>query len=141
MLEPKDYPRAAEEAFNRRDLDALAALWAPDFHYEAPDEATCTRAEAIAREQRLWTAFPDLRAALAPTLATRDRLVIEGTLRGRHDGVLRLGPASVPPTGRSVAIRFVGVFEFEAGLVRRERVYYDRLDLLRQLGLDGEGGR
>jgi hypothetical protein len=37
-------------------------------------------------------------------------------------------------TGRVLDLRFVGVFEFAAGVVVRERVYYDRFELLRRLG-------
>jgi steroid delta-isomerase-like uncharacterized protein len=135
MHEPCDYPRLAEEAFNRRDLAALAGLWSPDFHYQAPGDETHGRDAALEREHALFEAFPDLRADLGRSFTAGDRLVIEGVLAGTHGGPLRLGGLTVPATGRPIAVRFVGVFEYEAGLVRRERVYYDRLALLQQLGI------
>ena len=137
MTNAADYPRIAEDAFNRRDLDALAALWHPDFHYRAPGQETATRVEARAREQALWEAFPDMTADLSRHLVVGDRLVIEGVLAGTHRGTLRLGDTTLAPTGRPVRVQFVAVFAFSLEGARDERVYYDRLDLLEQLGLAG----
>jgi steroid delta-isomerase-like uncharacterized protein len=136
MPGPAEYPKLAEDAFNRRDLAALARLWAPDFHYSAPGgEETSTREAAVAREQALLDAFPDIRADLGRHLVCGDALVIEGIMSGTHDGPLRLGDVRIAATHRPMRTRFVGVFSFEAGLVRRERVYYDRMELLQQLGV------
>jgi ketosteroid isomerase-like protein len=130
-----DYPRRAEAAFNDRDLATLGTLWAPDFHYVAPGEETHSREEGLARERALLEAMPDLRADLSRHFADRERLVIEGTLTGTHTGPLRLATGAVLPTGRRITIRFVGVFSFAAGVVTSERVYYDRLELMQQLGV------
>jgi steroid delta-isomerase-like uncharacterized protein len=136
MPGPAEYPKLAEDAFNRRDLAALARLWAPDFHYSAPGgEETSTREAAVTREQALFDAFPDIRADLSSYLVCGEALVIEGIMSGTHDGPLRLGDERIAATHRPICIRFVGVFSFEAGLVRRERVYYDRLELLQRLGM------
>jgi steroid delta-isomerase-like uncharacterized protein len=142
MSAAADYPKRAEEAFNRRDAGTLAALWSPAFEYEAPaGEHTSGRAMAIAREEALWAAFPDIRADLARHFeADGGRLVIEGIMRGTHDGVLRLGALEVPPSGRRMEVHFVALFTFRDGLVAHERVVFDRLDLLQQLGVLPEGG-
>jgi ketosteroid isomerase-like protein len=124
MSAASDYPRRAEAAFNARDLDALAALWADDFVYEGPGgERTTTRAQARERELGLWAAYPDLKADLSRHVVDGDRLVIEGRMRGTHAA-----------TGRAVELGFAGSFTFVAGRVAHERVIYDRLDLLQQLG-------
>src|SRR5262245_33349551 len=136
MSATSDYPTRAEHAFNRRDLDALAALWAADFHYEGPGgERTSTREAARERERALWAAFPDIQADLSRHLALGDRLVIEGVMRGTHTGPLRIGPAVLAPTGRRLEIGFVALFTFVDGVVAHERVVYDRLELLEQLGV------
>ena len=135
MTRPHDYPARAQEAFNRRNLEALTALWAPGIHYVAPGEETTTRAAALAREQALFTAFPDIVADLGRHHWAGERLVIEGELSGTHDGELRLGKTQLPATGRRVVLRFAAVFAFDGGVVATERVYYDRLDLLQQLGV------
>jgi predicted ester cyclase len=127
MPDPSDYPKLAQDAFNRR---------APDFRYDAPGgESTTTREASLARERVLFRAFPDLRSDLGRNAALGATLVIEGVLAGTHRGAIRLGARDIPPTGRAVRIEFVGVFRFENGLARSERVYYDRLALLQQLGV------
>lgn len=141
MANPAEYARLAEDAFNRRDVAALAALWDPQFHYVGPGEETRGRDAAIARERALFTAFPDIRADLSRHWSANEHLTIDGAMRGTHDGPLRLGELVVPPTGRPIEVRFAAIFRFAAGLVAFERVYFDRLDLLQQLGLApaGEG--
>jgi steroid delta-isomerase-like uncharacterized protein len=136
MSASSEYPARAEAAFNRRDADGLAALWAPDFEYEGPGgERSTGRAAAIARERALWAAFPDIQADLSPHLVVGERLVIEGRMRGMHDGALRLGSTTVPASGRRIDVAFVALFRFVDGLVAHERVVYDRADLLVQLGV------
>jgi ketosteroid isomerase-like protein len=136
MPNPAEYPTRAAHAFNARDADGLAALWSPDVVYEAPGgERTVGIADAVARERLLWTAFSDVRATLAAWLATDDRLVLEGVMRGTHDGPLRIGDDVVSPTSRRIVVPFVALFTFANGLVAHERVAYDRLDLLRQVGV------
>jgi steroid delta-isomerase-like uncharacterized protein len=136
MSASSEYPARAEAAFNRRDTDGLAALWAPDFEYEGPGgERSTGRAAAIVRERALWAAFPDIQADLSRHLVAGERLVIEGRMRGTHDGPLRLGSTTVPASGRRIDVAFVALFRFVDGLVAHERVVYDRADLLVQLGV------
>jgi len=134
-----DYPGLAQDAFNRRDLAALSALWSEDFHYLAPGEETRGREAALRRERGLFEAFPDLRADLSRNFAAGERLVIEGVLRGTHQGRLRLGDVELAPSGRAVVIEFTAVFLFADGVVREERVAFDRLGLLAQLGIAAAG--
>jgi ketosteroid isomerase-like protein len=122
MIDPHDYPERALDAFNRRDLEALGALWAEDFRYRAPGEGTSTRAQSLARERRLFAEFPDLRAKLRSQLVQGERLFMEVTLEGTQRA-----------SGRAVRLDFAAVFQFEGGLARSERIYYDRVELQEQL--------
>jgi len=136
MNASSEYPARAEAAFNRRDADGLAALWAPDFQYEGPGgECSTGRAAAIARERALWAAFPDIQADLSRHLVAGERLVIEGRMQGTHDGALQLGSSTVPASGRRIDVAFVALLRFIDGLAAHERVVYDRADLLVQLGV------
>jgi len=131
-----DYPKRAEEAFNARDADGLAALWSPGFEYEGPGgERTSGRSQAILRERALWDTFPDVRADLGRHFeAEAGRLVIEGVMRGTHGGPLRLGALELPASGRRVEVAFVAIFTFAGDRVAHERVVFDRLALMQQLG-------
>jgi predicted ester cyclase len=44
-------------------------------------------------------------------------------------------PGDVPPTGRKVDGPYVNIFDFEGDRVVRNRLTFDRLDLLEKLGL------
>ena len=134
MIEPADYPKLALDAFNRRDLAALAALWSPDFHYLAPGDETRGREAALERERRLYEAFPDIVATATRQVADAERLALEVTLTGTHTGPLRVGGLDVPATGQALRFSFAAVFEIQGGLARSERVYYDRAELMAQLG-------
>jgi steroid delta-isomerase-like uncharacterized protein len=133
MIEPADYPKLALDAFNRRDLDALGALWSPDFHYLAPGDESHGREAALERERRLYEAFPDIVATATRQVADAERLALEVTLTGTHRGALRVGGLDLPATGRALRFEFAAVFELRDGLVRSERIYYDRAELMAQL--------
>jgi steroid delta-isomerase-like uncharacterized protein len=141
MIEPYEYPQRAAAAFNARDFDTLASLWAPAFAYHGPGDESDGRGAALAREHALVAAFPDAVVALDEFVASTDRLVAEGTMRGTHSGPLRVGDLDLPPTGRAIVMRFAALFELGDGVVQCERVYYDRVDLLQQLGVGAGGAR
>ena len=90
--------------------------------------------DAIAAMLRLFyqEAFSDARGDLRHVAADteKDLGFIEFTFHGRHSGELM----GIPPTGRSVEIPMLGVYEVDNGLIRRGRLYYDMATLLRQLG-------
>jgi steroid delta-isomerase-like uncharacterized protein len=44
----------------------------------------------------------------------------------------------IPPTGKQIALSSCGVFLFKEGKIRRESIYADRAELLRQLGWSSE---
>lgn len=56
-------------------------------------------------------------------------------LHGCHTGVWRTPDGDIPPTGSTVALPYVSIVTWRDGLIVEQRMSYDRLDLLRQLGL------
>ena len=77
------------------------------------------------------TAFPDQRNELISLRHADDAVIVEFNLRGTHTGPLR----SMEPTGREFATRVVAFFIFEGEKIVCERVYFDQLSILSQLGL------
>ena len=57
-------------------------------------------------------------------------MIVEFDLLGTHLGPLR----SLPPTGRSFRARMTAFFIFEGDRIVCERVYFDQVTILRQLG-------
>jgi steroid delta-isomerase-like uncharacterized protein len=76
-------------------------------------------------------AFPDQRNELIALHHAQDAVIVEFFLLGTHLGPLR----ALPPTGRSFRCQMTALFLFEGDELVCERVYFDQLTILRQLGL------
>jgi steroid delta-isomerase-like uncharacterized protein len=76
-------------------------------------------------------AFPDQRNELVSLRHADDAVIVEFDLLGTHLGPLR----SLPPTGRSFRARMTAFFIFEGDRIVCERVYFDQVTLMRQLGV------
>ena len=77
------------------------------------------------------TAFPDQRNELIALHHADDAVIVEFYLLGTHNGKLR----ALPPTGREIRSRCTAFFLFEGDRLVCERVYFDQLSILQQLGL------
>ena len=77
------------------------------------------------------TAFTDQRNELISLRHADDAVIVEFDLLGTHSGPLR----EIQPTGREFRTRVVAFFIFEGDRIICERVYFDQLSILSQLGL------
>ena len=124
--------RFFEEVWNRHDVNAIDALFAPDFvdHYlslpRTPDRDGFKQ-ECIA----YLTALPDTSVTIEDQIAEGDRVVSRVVFRGTHTGPL--GP--VPATGRSVESTGCIILRIADGLVAERWGNIDDLGTMRQLGL------
>ena len=80
------------------------------------------------------TAFPDQRNEVIALHHADDAVIAEFYLLGTHLGPLR----GLPPTGRAFRCRMTALFVFEGERIVCERVYFDQLTIMRQLGLAHE---
>ena len=92
--------------------------------YDGEDEVRAYFAESRA-------AFPDQRNQLIALHHADDAVIVEFDLLGTHLGRLR----ALPPTGHSFRCRMTAYFLFEGDRLVCERVYFDQLTIMRQLGL------
>jgi steroid delta-isomerase-like uncharacterized protein len=79
-------------------------------------------------------AFPDQRNELIALHHSDDAVIVEFYVLGTHLGKLR----ALPPTGRSFRARMMAFFLFEDDRLVCERVYFDQLTMMQQLGLAHE---
>src|SRR3954452_23639783 len=79
-------------------------------------------------------AFPDQRNELLALHHSDEAVLVEAVIRGTHRGPLR----SLPPTGRSFELPILAMFVFDEDKLVCERVYFDQLPVLRQLGIARE---
>ena len=123
------------ESENVHDFDATIAT----FHhprYELIATGEVYDGEAAVREYFAETrrAFPDQRNELIALRHADDAVIVEFFLLGTHLGPLR----SLPATGRAFRCRMTALFIFEGERIVCERVYFDQLTIMRQLGLAHE---
>jgi steroid delta-isomerase-like uncharacterized protein len=136
------------EAWNSHDLDALETLVTEDITWEDPaqfGETVHGRAEFRAFTQDLFRGIPDVRfdPIGAPYVPLEgDGLAVRWQMTGTFTGDLALwgkrygpNPPAYAPTGRSVAIEGVDLYEFRDGLLSKWTIVYDLFGLSRQLGL------
>ncbi|HEY2356608.1 MAG TPA: ester cyclase [Phenylobacterium sp.] len=134
-MKPHDLACLAMAAFNARDEGGLRALWTKDFHFIGPDGESHGAEAMLERERGLWRAFADVKASVKTVCAGEEVAVLETTMSGTHTGPLSLGDRELAPTGRPLTLVFSVHVWFRDGLASGERVFYDRLGLLRQLGV------
>jgi steroid delta-isomerase-like uncharacterized protein len=128
--------RTAFAVLENRDFERFEALHTRDFvkHYNNRPPENLVEEMGDARGQAL--ASSDLTVAVNWVIAEGDRVAVQFTSRGTHDGPL----GRVPPSGKRFEVTGMTVWRFVDGLIAEEWVYLNDLDLYRQIGLaDGPG--
>lgn len=129
------------ELWNAKNREAwMAGMDLHRLNYTAPGGTRLTGREAA---EAMWAtyndAFPDNRLEVIAIHADDRGGVLEGRGIGTHTGPLR-GPAGeIPATGKTAAVNFCGVYEFDEGKISSYHLYFDQMDMLAQLGLT-QGG-
>lgn len=152
-MQPKENPRidariaAIDEHVrqeNRHDLEGLLATFGNHALYE--DAPWGERHDGIAAVREYYAsllrAAPDLHVEVKNRFVAPDAIVLEVMVSGTHQGPWR----GLPPTGRHIEFPLCAVFTFdENDRMLGERIYYDRVTVLRQLGVMSDpmtlGGR
>ena len=124
------------EGANNHDLSAATSVHAGDLDGYVPGAGSIQGADAFDQFSRpFFEAFPDASMHPASWIETDDAVVVEGSFRGTHTGVLHTPDGDVPPTQRPLDLKFVDIFRVKDGRVVSHHVYFDRVDLMAQLGL------
>jgi steroid delta-isomerase-like uncharacterized protein len=123
------------ESENRHDFDTTIATFGhPRYELVPTGDVFDGEQEVRAYFAESRTAFPDQRNELIALHHSDDAVIVEFDLLGTHLGRLR----ALPPTGRSFRCRMTACFIFEGDRLVCERVYFDQLTIMRQLGLAHE---
>lgn len=118
------------EAWNRNDLSALMAYWAPEMVHHGRDAVLDARTVA-AEMSRFMAAFQEIRMEVHSVVAEGDLVSTRFTVHARHVGAY-LG---IPPTGRPIRCALMGQLRIVDGKVLEHWGVADGLHLLQQLGL------
>jgi steroid delta-isomerase-like uncharacterized protein len=117
---------------NRHEFDAtLDTFGHPRYELIATGEVYDGTEEVSGYYDDTRRAFPDQRNELLALHHADDAVLVEAVVRGTHKGPLR----SLPPTGREFELPILAIFMFDGDELTCERVYFDQLTVLRQLGI------
>jgi predicted ester cyclase len=85
----------------------------------------------------IWAdGVPDNEITITHEYVCGSIVVQEGVFSGTHTGGLMTPSGEViPATGRSLTATYADVFEIEGDRITSERLYFDQVGLLTQLGL------
>jgi steroid delta-isomerase-like uncharacterized protein len=119
-------------AIEAHDLDALRALYDPEYSYTGTDGVERKDPEAGVEIARTYiTAFPDLRFEVLVQHEVGDTAIAQFRVGGTHKEELE----GMPATGRAVLIEACNIMQVRDGKIVRERDYYDTLEMLKQIGV------
>jgi len=137
-VNPLDAINRWNDAWNRSDTAAVAAVYAEDVVYQhtmLPEPVTGR--EAV-REfiSGMGGAFSDIDDAIAHAVVSGDEVAAEVRHRARHTGDLPTPMGPVPATGNTVELLAGHFFRVnDDGLIVEERMYANPLIMLAQLGV------
>jgi steroid delta-isomerase-like uncharacterized protein len=120
------------ESENRHDFDVTIGTFEHPRYEIIPTGDVYDGEDAVRRYyEETRAAFPDQRNELIALHHADDAVIVEFDLLGTHLGPLR----GVPPTGKDFRTRMAAFFFFDGERITCERVYFDLLSILTQLGL------
>jgi steroid delta-isomerase-like uncharacterized protein len=129
-------------ALMARDEERMKALRTSDFildwvYADAFEDSPSSAEEAHAFWTSWFQGFPEMDYEVTRTIAAETVVVTQWIFTGTNDGPL--GPPAfgerMEPTGRTIQLRGVSVYDVRDGLIQRETTYLDLATLMVELGV------
>jgi hydroxyacylglutathione hydrolase len=120
------------DALARRDVEAVAALWAPDGHDHIAGQVDAVGPNGVrAYFSELFAAFPDFALAVQTTVAQDDKAAVHWKATATMTGPLW----GLEPTGAHVELEGIDLLQVRDGKLVRNDAVPDAMALARQIGL------
>jgi steroid delta-isomerase-like uncharacterized protein len=141
MSKATDFVNRWMDAVNRGDLEALVDMCHPDAVHSNPN-GTFRGAQGV-RDlfKPIMDSSSERGVQISHVIDAGDSVVVEFVFQFRNTGPIVTPEMTVPPTGKSVRLSSISIYELRDGKVAASRGMYDRLDLITQLGLMGASAR
>ena len=129
--------RTVYEAFNERDFDRVTSVTADDAVWtNVPSGETFRGPQGLRENLEQWDrAFPEGKIEELDVRGGDGFAVVEFTGRGTNTGPLGTPAGELPPTNRSVQVKFCDVLEISGGKIKGGRSYWDMATMMTQLGM------
>lgn len=115
--------------------DLEHAPYADDAEMSDPSGKYKGKAQIVESFKTWKTAFPGASAEVTNQIAQGEQVASEVVFKAIHTGPLASASGSISPTNKPIELTVMLVSSFRDGLIQRERAYYDRAGLMRQLGI------
>src|ERR671923_376133 len=120
------------DAIARRDVEAMAALWAPDGAEHIAGQVDAVGPNGVrAYFGELFTAFPDFALKVRTTVAQDEKVAVHWTATATMTGPLW----GLEPTGAHVETEGIDLLHVRDGKIVRNDAVPDGMSLARQVGL------
>jgi predicted ester cyclase len=125
--------QASTEAFNKHDLEAVAASRTDDMtFYDSSTPNDVDKKQMMMGIEALVKAFSDLKSNVGGAFAAGDYVASFGELTGTNDGSL---DGKSKPTGKAIKTGFLTIGHYKDGKIDKAWRFVNGLSLLGQLGL------
>ena len=132
---PAEVANAHDDAWNQKDAEGRKRLTSPGMELEMPGGMNFKGVEQIQMvEGAFWEALPDSQIKISDRFVDGDTVISEGALTGSHTGTFRTPQGDVPASGNVVTLRFASVKLIGGGQIVSERMYFDQMEFLGQIG-------
>ena len=124
--------RYIEEIFNKKNLAAIDEILSPDYIDHDPMPGTTPNRDGLKQLQEMTiAAFPDYHSNIEDMVAEGDKVVQRFIGHGTHKGDFM----GIPPTGKQVTFKGIGVHRIVNGKVVENWLNMDMLSIMQQLGV------
>jgi hydroxyacylglutathione hydrolase len=124
-------------ALSRRDLDAMAACWAPDGEEHIASQVDAVGPNGVrAYFSELFTAFPDFSLTVQTTVAQDDKVAVHWNATANMTGPLW----GLEPTGAHIELEGIDLLTVRDDKIVRNDAVPDGMALARQIGLAPPAG-
>ncbi len=131
-------------ALKKADTLTMEAMRTPDFvldwvHADAFQNQPLTHQETNQFWPVWFKGFSEMDYEVTQTIAAETVVVVQWIFTGTHDGTLGIPVFDPPlePTGKTIRLRGISVFELNDLLLQRETMYIDLATLWVELGVRG----
>jgi steroid delta-isomerase-like uncharacterized protein len=137
-MTPQEVANKWVDAFNKKDLKALMALYAENCVNAQPHLPVPLKGKAATAEDLggFFKAFPDMEMKVLAIVASGDTAAMEWTITGTQTGAMTGPMGTIPATNKRVTVTGAEFTRHDAqGLIVDERGYFDMASFMMQLGL------
>ncbi|MPZ68459.1 MAG: hypothetical protein GEU71_02915 [Actinobacteria bacterium] len=118
--------------------DDFARWLAPDVAWWAPGGAAQGAEEVAGFVRGFMDAFPDLVHVIQRSTVMGTVVITEIVTSGTNTGPIASAVGLLPPTGRTMSLHSVGLYDVQGGVIVEGRLYFDQVEITSQLDLGPE---